>query len=167
MTGGPDEAIEAPRGPSDASARVLRNAAWLAGGQFLAAPLALLVGAVAAHVLGPTDFARIYLATTLATFGFLVVEWGQSATLTATISRERPRALDWLASSLGLRALLLGPVVLALLGICLGLHYPAGVLGALGCCVLVKAAVADTLISRSHRSTDMSPTPLSAVLSKS
>ena len=139
MTGGPDQAIEAQRVPPDASARVLRNAAWLAGGQFLAAPLALLVSAVAAHELGPADFAWIYLATTFATFGFLVVEWGQSATLTATISRERARALDWLASSLGLRAILLGPVALALLGMCLGLHYPAGLLGALGCCVLAAA----------------------------
>ncbi len=136
MTSRPDQAIEASRGPPDASARVLRNAAWLAGGQFLAAPLALLVSAVAAHVLGPTDFAWIYLATTFATFGFLVVEWGQSATLTAKISRERARALDWLASSLGLRALLLAPVALALLGLCLGLHYPAVLLAALGCCML-------------------------------
>ena len=32
MTGGPDPANEAPRAPPDASARVVRNAAWLAGG---------------------------------------------------------------------------------------------------------------------------------------
>ena len=136
MTGTPEPASEASRDPHDASTRVLRNAAWLAGGGFLAAPLALLVSAIAAHVLGPTDFAWIYLATTFAAFGFLVVEWGQSAALTSTISRDRGRALDWLASSLGLRALLLGPVALALLGLGLGLHYPAVFLAALGCAVL-------------------------------
>ena len=128
MTSAADGDTSPAQRTPDATSRVMRNAAWLAGGQFLAAPLALFVNSVAAHQLGPRDFAWIYLATTYAGFGFLVVEWGQGGTLTAMIARERAHALQWLASSLTLRACLVLPVVAALLLLGTALHYPAGLL---------------------------------------
>jgi O-antigen/teichoic acid export membrane protein len=94
---------------------VLRNALWLVGAQVLVAPLSVLVNAVVARYLGPTQFGSLYLATTYAAFGMMFVEWGQFGTLTGKIAEQRSRAGELLGSALVWRvgaALVVAMVVL-------------------------------------------------------
>lgn len=97
---------------------ILRNTLLLVGAQVLAAPLSILINAVAARRLGPTDFGQLYLATTFSSLAFLVVEWGQPGTLTGMVARDRSRAGELLGSGLTLRLALLPLVLLTLVGAC-------------------------------------------------
>jgi O-antigen/teichoic acid export membrane protein len=92
-----------PRAGHGAGATVARNTAFLVIAQVLGMPLSLLLNAIMARKLGPTDFGNIYLAGTLVAFGFLVVEWGQSGTLPAMIARDHRRAGALLGSGLAWR----------------------------------------------------------------
>jgi O-antigen/teichoic acid export membrane protein len=82
------------------SAPVLRNAFWLIGAQVLAAPVSIVINAVAARYLGPADFGTLYLVTTYAGFAFIFVEWGQFGTLTGKIATDRSRAGELLGSAM-------------------------------------------------------------------
>lgn len=141
---------------------VLRNTMFLVVAQIVATPLSLLVNVVAARTLGPDDFGQIYLAMTFAAFAFLFVEWGQTATLTAMVVKERPRAGEILASGLGLRACLLPAVVIGLFGICWLLGYPRSFLVVLGLvlltamCTTVSTACQD--VFRGFERTDLGAT---------
>lgn len=117
---------------------VLRNTAFLAVARIMTTPLSLLVNVVAARRLGPGDFGWIYLATTYLSLAFLVIEWGQGATLSGLIARDRSRGGEWLASSLGLRATLLPPVALLLFGTCQLLGYAPAFLGVLAIAMLTE-----------------------------
>ena len=92
---------------------------FLVAAQAVVTPIAVLVNAIAARVLGPADYGRMYLATTYATFAFLFVEWGQSATLTGKVATHRERAGELLGSGLvwRLAAVLLVSVMLP--GVCI------------------------------------------------
>jgi O-antigen/teichoic acid export membrane protein len=79
---------------------VLRNAGLLVLAQAVAAPLAVLVNAVAARKLGAEDFGLLYQAVTFGSFAFLFVEWGQANVLTAKVAGCRPAAGRYLGSSL-------------------------------------------------------------------
>jgi len=79
---------------------VARNTAFLVVAQVLGMPLSMLTNAVMARRLGPGDFGFIYLAGTLVAFGFLLVEWGQSAALTALIAKDRAVASAALGTGL-------------------------------------------------------------------
>jgi O-antigen/teichoic acid export membrane protein len=79
---------------------VLRNAIWLIAAQVLAAPLSVLINAVAGRYLGAADFGVLYLVTTYAAFALLFVEWGQFATLTGKIATHRSRAGELLGSAM-------------------------------------------------------------------
>ena len=81
-----------PTGHASAGRLVLRNTAFLAIARALTTPLSLLVNVVAARRLGPQDFGWIYLASTFLSLAFLLVEWGQAATLAGLIARQRARA---------------------------------------------------------------------------
>jgi O-antigen/teichoic acid export membrane protein len=84
----PDPPSAEPAG-GGAHAMVARNTALLMLGQILGMPLIMLMNAVMARKLGAQDFGYIYLAGTLVTFGFLIVEWGQGATLQSVIPKDR------------------------------------------------------------------------------
>jgi O-antigen/teichoic acid export membrane protein len=146
----PTAAPPAPAGAGPAQRLVLRNTAFLVVAQVVATPLALLVNAVAARTLGPDDFGRMYLALTYGSFALLFVEWGQGATLTAMVARERARAGELLGSGLALRALLLVPVLPLLFGACTLLGYADGFPRVLGLvllallCATVSNACQDT-----------------------
>ncbi|WP_029922090.1 oligosaccharide flippase family protein [Nevskia soli] len=86
-----------------ASRVVLRNTTLVTAAQSLAAPLSLLVSAVAAHKLGPADFGHLYLAASFASTAFILVEWGQGSELTARIARQHSAAGELLGSSLAWR----------------------------------------------------------------
>ena len=97
---------------------ILRNTLMLVGAQIIAAPLAVLINAVAARALGPTDFGQLYLATTFSSLAFLFVEWGQPIALTGMVARDRSRAGELLGSGLALRSCLLPLLLLVLIGGC-------------------------------------------------
>ena len=97
---------------------VLRNTLLLVAAQVVATPLSVLVNAVAARALGPTDFGQLYLATTYCSLAFLVVEWGQPTALTGMVARDRSRAGELLGSGLTLRAVLMPLVLLVLIAAC-------------------------------------------------
>jgi O-antigen/teichoic acid export membrane protein len=97
---------------------ILRNTLLLIGAQVIATPLSVVINAVAARVLGPSDFGQLYLATTFGSLAFLVVEWGQPTALTGMVARDRSRAGVLLGSGLTLRACVLPLVLLVLLVAC-------------------------------------------------
>jgi len=92
-----------PSGPRSAQGLVLRNAALLVAAQVVGMPLSILVNALMARHLGAGDFGYIYLATTFASFGFLLVDWGQAGTLPAMVTRERARAGELFGTGLAWR----------------------------------------------------------------
>lgn len=96
---------EAPRSAAESSqGLVLRNALILVMGQAVAMPLSILVNAIMARYLGPSDFGHFYLAGTLVGLGFLFVTWGQHGTLPALVARDHARAGEFLGSALAWRA---------------------------------------------------------------
>ena len=78
----------------------LRNALWLVAAPVVSAPLSLLINAVTARYLGPTDFGILYLAGTYTGFAFVLVEWGQFGALTGKIAADRTRAGELLGSAM-------------------------------------------------------------------
>jgi O-antigen/teichoic acid export membrane protein len=93
---------------------VARNALLLILSQFSTAPLALIVSAMMGRFLGPEDFGVLYLLGTVLGFIFLVVDWGQTTTLTGNVARHPEDAGTLLGSALTFR---------------LGLAFAGGVFG--------------------------------------
>jgi O-antigen/teichoic acid export membrane protein len=95
---------------------VFRNTGMLVIAQAIAAPLSVLVNAVAARKLGAEDYGLLFQSLAFSTFAFLFVEWGQSAVLTAKVATQRQLAGRFLGSALAFRlgaALVVGLLVLA------------------------------------------------------
>ena len=95
----------------------LRNALWLVLAPVVSAPLSLLINAITARYLGPTDFGTLYLASTYTGFAFVLVEWGQFGALTGKIAADRSRAGELLGSAMMWRlaaAVVMAIVVLVL-----------------------------------------------------
>jgi O-antigen/teichoic acid export membrane protein len=84
--------------------RVLKNAALLIAAQVVITPVSVFVNALMARCLGPAEFGNLYLALTFASFGFLLVDWGQSTVLSGEVARDRSRAGELLGSALLWRA---------------------------------------------------------------
>jgi O-antigen/teichoic acid export membrane protein len=70
----------------------------LVGAQLLGMPLSIVLNAMMARYLGPEDFGYIYLASTFASFGFLIVAWGQAGTLPAMVARDPSKAAVLIAT---------------------------------------------------------------------
>ena len=115
--------MASPAAPGSAPRLVFKNAAWLVGGQLLAAPLSVLVNAVIGRRLGPADLGYIYLASTLCSFGFLLVDFGQSTALPALVAQDRSRSGGLLGSSLAWRGATAVLVSAALFAGCVLLRY--------------------------------------------
>src|ERR1700733_894452 len=84
--------------------------------QAIAAPLSVVVNAVAARKLGAEDYGLLFQSLAFSTFAFLFVEWGQSSVLTAKVATQRQLAGRFLGSALAFRlgaALVVGLLVLA------------------------------------------------------
>src|SRR5258707_14010257 len=93
-----------PDPPKTTQGLVLRNTMLLVVGQVLGMPLSIVVNAVMARHLGPEDFGYIYLASTFASFGFLIGAWGQSGTLPMMVAKHRSQAGVVLGTGLAWRA---------------------------------------------------------------
>jgi O-antigen/teichoic acid export membrane protein len=102
---------------------VLRNALVSFLGQLVGMPLSMVVSAVMARYLGASNFGELYVAGTIAGFGFMFVDWGHGGVLPAQVARDRSLAGDLLGSSLAWRAVV-AAVVYAALGLgCVALGY--------------------------------------------
>ena len=111
-----------PRAPSKPDAttashrgRLLRNTLFLVLSQFVTTPLGVLVNAVLARKLGAEDFGTIYVASTMATLGFLFVDWGQQATIAGRLALKREDAAETLGTSLALKIAAVAIVSLVLM----------------------------------------------------
>jgi O-antigen/teichoic acid export membrane protein len=111
----------------DDRALVFRNAFFLVGAQAASMPLSLLVNVLIARRLGAEEFGYFFLASTLVTFGFLLVDWGQTGTLPAWVARDRSRAGEFLASGLAWRMATAPLVYVLLVMACRALGYPGEV----------------------------------------
>jgi O-antigen/teichoic acid export membrane protein len=102
---------------------VFKNTAFLVVGQLLSAPISMLVNAVIGRKLGAADLGYIYLATTLCSFGFGLVDFGQSTALPALIAQDRSRAGALLGTGLAWRFAAGIVVSLVLVAACFLLGY--------------------------------------------
>jgi O-antigen/teichoic acid export membrane protein len=84
--------------------RVLKNTALLILAQVAGTPISVLINVLLARFLGPSDFGNLYLSLTFSSFGFLVVDWGQSLLLSGEVARDRGQAARLLGSALVWRA---------------------------------------------------------------
>lgn len=148
-----------PATTESAEQLVRRNALYLLVAQVLVVPLSVLTNVLVARFLGPAQFGHLYLATTFAGFGFLIVEWGQGSALTGLVAAHRQRSGELLGSTLAWRALAVLPVSAVLLAVSLLMGHPREVTAALvftlilGAFATVCGACNDLL--RGHERTDV------------
>jgi O-antigen/teichoic acid export membrane protein len=95
--------IGAPNGRS--SATIARNAFYLVVGQAATTVLAIVLSAALGRSLGATEFGIYYLITTMSTFAYVFVEWGQPLFVIRQAAREPLRSGQLLGTALALRAL--------------------------------------------------------------
>jgi O-antigen/teichoic acid export membrane protein len=102
--------------------------------QFITTPVSIVVNAVLARSLGASDFGAIYLATTVLTVAFLLVEWGGQSQVVAEVARNRSAAASIFGTGLLLRVLLGGGMLLVVLRFAGMMGYDAVVRTALTLC---------------------------------
>jgi O-antigen/teichoic acid export membrane protein len=93
---------EAAAPPVDAGSRglVARNTLIMMAAQVLGVPLSIVVNAVMARTVGPSDYGIFYVLTTFASLAFMIVDWGQNGILPARVATDRPNASRYLGSAL-------------------------------------------------------------------
>lgn len=139
-----------PSAPVAGSLRgILRNTSYLMIAQLVAAPLSMLVLAVAARSLGPGEFGLLHQALTFAAFALLFVEWGQPNVLTGQVAMHRDRAGELLGSGIlirlaaGLAAALLLPLAASISGYSSDFVITLALALCLGICGTVAGACQD------------------------
>src|SRR2546430_3129086 len=134
----PDPALAGPLPLEDARYRasrlVARNTMALVFSQFITPPVSIVVNAMLARSLGASDFGAIYLATTVLTVGFLLVEWGGQSQVAGEVARNRPAAATIFGTGLLLRFLLGGGMLLLVSRFADAMAYDAVVRTALTLC---------------------------------
>src|SRR5512133_1358736 len=105
--------------PSEAarpSAALGRNVFFLVAGQGATTALSLVLSAALGRSFGAVEFGLLYLVTTMTTFAYGVVEWGQNLYVTREVARAPERAGELLGSAIAFRvacaAAIAGPAVL-------------------------------------------------------
>lgn len=98
---GKSSTSQATRGASGGA--IARNAFHLVLGQIGTTALAVMLSAALGRWLGAADFGLFFLVTSMATFAFVVVDWGQSQYVIREVARLPDRAGDLLATTLALR----------------------------------------------------------------
>jgi O-antigen/teichoic acid export membrane protein len=95
---------------------MVRNVIHLGLGQAATTILTILLSATLARALSPSDFGLLYLLTSIATFAYVVVDWGHGSLIIREAARHPARSGDLLGSALAVRtaaALLACPVAVA------------------------------------------------------
>ena len=82
---------------------LLRNLIHLGLGQAATTILTILLSATLARMLGASDFGLLYLITAIATFAYVVVDWGHGPYIIRETARNPARAGDLLGSALAVR----------------------------------------------------------------
>jgi O-antigen/teichoic acid export membrane protein len=95
----------------EAGTTVARNALHLVAGQAATTGLAILLSAALGRSLGAADFGIYYLITTMCTFAYVFVEWGQPLLVIRRVAREPSRSGELLGTALALRAALAAAVL--------------------------------------------------------
>lgn len=83
---------------------MVRNVIHLGLGQVATTILTILLSAAMARTLGPSDFGLLYLLTSIATFAYVVVDWGHGGLIVRETARRPERSGDLLGSALALRS---------------------------------------------------------------
>jgi O-antigen/teichoic acid export membrane protein len=81
----------------------VRNAIHLGLGQIGTTALTIVLNAAMARTLGASDFGLLYLLTSVATFAYVVVDWGHGGIIIRETARNPGRAGDLLGSALAVR----------------------------------------------------------------
>jgi O-antigen/teichoic acid export membrane protein len=95
---------------------MLRNAIHLGLGQVATTILTILLSATMARTLGPSDFGQLYLLMSIATFAYVLIDWGHGGIIGREAARHPERSGELLGSALAARtagALLACPLVVA------------------------------------------------------
>jgi O-antigen/teichoic acid export membrane protein len=92
-------ASAAPPAP-DPRRLVLKNTMVLMLGQAVGQPLSMLLAFAVARLLGPAGLGEIQIATAMAGFGFLFVDWGQGPVISGAVARDRSLGGELLGTSL-------------------------------------------------------------------
>jgi O-antigen/teichoic acid export membrane protein len=82
---------------------MVRNFIHLGLGQIGTTILTILLTATLARTLGASDFGLLYLLTSIATFAYVVVDWGHGAVIIRETARHPDRSGDLLGSALAVR----------------------------------------------------------------
>jgi O-antigen/teichoic acid export membrane protein len=101
----------APRGGG-----VVRNIIHLGLGQAATTVVTILLTVAMARTLGPSEFGQLYLLISIATFTYVVVDWGHGPYIVRETARHPERSGDLLGSALAARvagALLACPIAVA------------------------------------------------------
>jgi O-antigen/teichoic acid export membrane protein len=97
-------------------AALSRNAFHLVVGQAGTTALSVVLSAALGRSFGAVEFGLLYLVTTMTTFAYGVVEWGQNLYVTREVARAPERAGELLGSAVAFRVLcaaaIAGPAVL-------------------------------------------------------
>src|SRR5689334_12884189 len=83
---------------------MVRNFMHLGLGQATTTVLSALLSVVLARVLSAHEYGQMFLLTTIATFAFVVIDWGHGAVLIREASRHPHRAGELFGSTLAMRA---------------------------------------------------------------
>jgi O-antigen/teichoic acid export membrane protein len=81
-----------------------RNMVHLGVGQVTTTILTIVLNAVMARTLGPLDFGELYLVITIATFAYVVVDWGYGMLITRETARHSGRAGELMGSAFAVRS---------------------------------------------------------------
>lgn len=95
----------------------LQNIFHLGFGQVTTTFLTILLSAALARQLGPSDFGLLYILMSIATFAYVVIDWGYGSLIIRETARHPDRSGDLLGSALAARiacALIACPVVIAI-----------------------------------------------------
>jgi O-antigen/teichoic acid export membrane protein len=83
---------------------MVRNILHLGLGQVATTALTVLLTAAIARTLGAADFGLLYLLMSIATFGYVFVDWGHGQYVTREVARHPSRAGDLMGSVLVVRS---------------------------------------------------------------
>lgn len=122
----------------EASARIGRNVFHLVLGQVATTAIAIGYSAALGRTLGSADFGVWFLVTTMATFAFVVVEWGGGLFVIREIARAPQRAGVLLGSALALRSVGALLILVPSIAIVWLLGYEPRIRWLAGACVLAS-----------------------------
>ena len=109
-------------------AALSRNAFHLVAGQAGTTALSVVLSAALGRSFGAVEFGLFYLVTTMTTFAYGVVEWGQNLYVTREVARSPSRAGELLGSAVAFRVLCAVAVAGPALLLAWSLGYPPSTL---------------------------------------